>query len=139
MDKSIPRLFLSEVTEDYNPKIDLVLGPWCFLGREDLYPDWTKNSFIDIFENSEAKTRASHECVILAAHLVKITGDRLNVMHSRDYPDNYWWALLIRWALTIVHACWRRWSQINKCIAINRDRQIRVVVDTSHLKNLNEF
>ena len=60
-------------------------------------------------------------------------------MHSRDYPDNYWWALLIRWALTIVHACWRRWSQINKCIAINRDRQIRVVVDTSHLKNLNEF
>ena len=53
--KKRPRLFLSRVDKDYDPDCDFVLGPWCFLGREKIYPDWDKGTFLDAFDDPEEK------------------------------------------------------------------------------------
>ena len=127
--KKSPRLFLSRVDKDYDPDCDFVLGPWCFLGREKKYPDWDKGTFLDAFDGPEEKMQAAGECAKLAAFIVGQLATRLNKSHLRDYPYEYWWTLLIRWSLTLVHAYWRRWIHITKFIEKFGDIPFRVVVD----------
>jgi len=39
------RIILSSIPDDFNPDKDILLGPWCFIGKEHIYPDWENLAF----------------------------------------------------------------------------------------------
>ena len=134
-----PRLFLSRVDDSYRAGVDYVLGPWCFIGREEKFPTWEHISFQDAFENAVSKSIACDECSRLAASIIKILAVDLNQRHQRDYSFEYWWTLLIRPVLTTTQFLWRRWVTINSFIKKTHNEPLIVVVDPRTLDSEWKF
>ena len=44
-DLEMRRLFLGAIDDKFNPERDLAIGPWCFVQRDKVAPDWEKINF----------------------------------------------------------------------------------------------
>ena len=121
-------LYLSAIDADYRVDRDHVLGPWCFIGNEDIAPQWESQTFLEAFESPESIAQASSDCSDLTAYLVAQWGEKLNERHGTNYETSFWSPLLTRWIFHSVGAAWRRWNLIQRFIEINQHEVIRVSV-----------
>ena len=121
------RLFLSQITDDFNPEQDLPLGPWCFLDKEDLYPEWESLPFEpDPFPNSENLAEASRVTCAFANNLVTPLAAHLNQQNGACYSDRFWRLMLLPWLITLVQTSWFNLHCVQQFIEKYKDEQISV-------------
>ena len=90
MKRNMKRLIISTIPEDFDPANDILLGPWCFLGKEKQYPEW--DSFYiepDPFKSSEDIIKASRITADYAKYLVSDLADQLNSTNDVHYSDEF--------------------------------------------------
>jgi hypothetical protein len=133
------RLFLSQVPDDFNPDRDLALGPWCFAGRDDTFPEWEAMSFVDAFETGADLDTAAADCEALAAHLVLRLSRSLNERHGLDAGLPYWWTLTGRWIFHTVTTTWRHWVHLEKFIRDHGEAKLVCPVYTDAQSVMWEF
>ena len=139
------RLYLSTIDSKYRIDNDFVLGPWSFIGKEDIAPQWEDLTFPQAFETPEIVAETSVACSDLTCYLIAQWGEILNRRHGTTYETDFWRPLLTRWILHATSATWRRWNIVERFVEANRTETIRAsVIDTTekvswNFSGLSEF
>jgi putative transferase (TIGR04331 family) len=115
------RLFLSQVDNSFDPAHDAVIGPWCFVGAEDIYPSWHELDFIDVLGTREALDENDVITRHLVWSLIEDWGKKLNQRHHISYSNRYWRFVLISWMLAAVQGFWSRYIHIREFVRIYGD------------------
>ena len=126
-----PRLWLHQVDESFDPRTDAVIGPWCFQGVEDKYPQWIRLSFASRFEDAVEIHQAADVIRIFANALVPQFAERLNHHHGVSYGLEYWRTVLLPWLIFVLPAIYRRYIEIDDFVLKNHQVPYRVAIDVS--------
>ena len=114
---TVRRLFLDRVPDDFDPENDLVLGPSCFIGRENVWPEWDRQAYLDPLEDPDIQWRDWMRTRILANRMCRRMVDDFNLRHGTSYGHRYWRELTILWLLLLIQSAWLRYLQVNAAIA----------------------
>ena len=110
------RLFLDTVPDNFDPELDIAIGPSCFVGREHIWPEWDRHSFDDPLADSDIQWRDWMRTRILANRMSRMIGQDLNRRHGTYYGPRYWRELTLLWLLLLIQSAWLRYLQINRAI-----------------------
>ncbi|CAK0754343.1 hypothetical protein WCLP8_2590002 [uncultured Gammaproteobacteria bacterium] len=105
-------LILDRVEADFDPQRDLVLGPWCFSGREQAHPDWEELDWPEPFASAAERRRATADTDALAHGLLDRLTQEFNHRHEVGYPRQFWQQVLFCWLLHLIHGLWVRYRLV---------------------------
>lgn len=95
-------LVLGAMPEKAEPDTHIAAGPWCFAGREDLFPGWEKRfSFAPepLADASRLPGAARAAQILCVAMISRIA--RLLCPDAGKFPPAYWRILLEPWAVDV--------------------------------------
>lgn len=121
-------LVLTRVGPDFDIARDIPLGPWCFIGTEEQYPDWQELDYIEPFDKPAALSQADTMTRALANQLALKWTDILNARHGRSYSAEYWRTQLILWLVSGAQTTWRRFVHMELLVERYGDQPVRVDV-----------
>lgn len=123
------RLILSSIPADFDPKSDILLGPWCLLDKEHLFSEWEKiNIAVDPLPTTESLVEASNLTCEYASSLIPILTEKLNQINEVNYSIKFWRLMLLPWLILLVQSTWERQCRIKRCIKEYHDHEIEVPV-----------
>ncbi len=93
-------LVLGRMPEDATPETHLAAGPWCFVGREELFPDWEERYTFgpEPLATPEALEAAARQAQTLAVESVPDVAAAL-CPHAAALPRAYWDMALGSWLI----------------------------------------
>jgi len=121
-------LYLAHIDKDFDPETDMALDPWCFVGREDIYPDWQRLDFIDPvpgLEDVEAELAKIRPWLTV---LVRGLTDDLNARHGTAYSQDFWRIMTMTWLSELAQRVWKHYLLIEQVIEKLGDRPMRATV-----------
>ena len=121
------RLILGQIPADFDPRRDLPIAAWCFLGAEDVYAEWEDLAFYDALTDANELARAGDAIRLLANHLLGAWQRDLDRRHGSRHTREYWRILVLPWLLQVCHAVWMRWQVVREFV--DRHRETRLAVD----------
>jgi putative transferase (TIGR04331 family) len=110
------RLCLTSIPDDFNSKNDILLGPWCLIGKEEKYPNW-EDKFVfepDPFSSLEEMALNSERTINFAEIYLYKLSDLLNKINETDYSVKFWRLLVFPWLLALTQTTWERQIRIEK-------------------------
>ena len=116
------RLILDIIPSDFDPRSDVAVAPWCFLGREDVYPEWEDLPFTDVALDHDARARTSANLCRLSNFLLPTWRRRLEETHDLVHDEEYWRILLMPWLLFMCQAIWKRYQIVEAVVGRHQDR-----------------
>lgn len=128
------RLIISAIPDDFDPARDLAVGPWCFVGREEVIPGWEDLPFADPFPTPDDWVAADAMARRLAHALVPQWAERLNHRLGRSYSWRFWRAYLLNWLGVAVPALWSRWRFVEALVEHHRTEPLVVRVMPDHAR-----
>ena len=121
------RLWLASIPEDYDARKDILLGPWCVLGKEHQYTDLSELVFEpDPFTSSEDIIRTAKLTRAFAESYLLILSDQLSNECNTGLSIKSWRFLLMPWLLPLVQITWMKQKLINAVISKYRDDDVLV-------------
>lgn len=126
------RLVLSQVDDNFDVEKDLAFGPWCFIGKEECVPTWTELNFVDALETPELLGKAENITRKLTNKLVRVWGQKLNILHETNHSLIYWRFVLIAWLLTAVQGLWSRY--VHAVAFVERYGEQQLVVELAPIE-----
>ncbi|NVJ91184.1 MAG: hypothetical protein HWE34_05980 [Methylocystaceae bacterium] len=137
------RLYLNTISDDFNSDSDVAAGPWCFSGKEEIWPEWRSYEFCTSFDDVKLRQTHGEATRWLAHQQIKKQATILNELHGLDYPLEFWHRLLINWMLHLVQGSWKLYNIIEQLIAKHGNDEFDVIItDIENLKpiqNTEEF
>lgn len=127
-------LNLNIVTEGFNPKNDVPIGPWCFQDAEHIYPDWDKLDFINPFDTPEEMEEASHQTAALFETFIPDFKTYLNALHGTSFSAFSWRHLLTGWHILLIQVSYVRFLHIKKFIALHKNEKLDVKIAPKNVK-----
>lgn len=110
------RLILSEIPKDFIPEVDIVAGPFCFLGHED-FPGWETQFFDqDPFQTVEQIEKAADESNHYANSILSEFAEYLNCRNKSNYSIQFWRILIFPWLLIFLQTLWERYYRIDNLL-----------------------
>jgi putative transferase (TIGR04331 family) len=107
------KLYFGQVPLDFSPDKDAAFSVNCFLGREEVYPDWEDLPFapvlhdVSLFKKAEAKVRS-----LAYDYLLPKISAELNQKHNKDYDINFWSFVLNPWLFFSLNTYWMLYFQL---------------------------
>ena len=122
------RLIISEISDDFNPDNDILLGLFCLYGKEDIFPKWDSFNIVpDPIQTIDQLRDANEYTIVYANSLMDILADTLNKKYSTDKSIKYWKIILFPWLLHYVQIFWERYQRIQYVKAKYSD--IKLTID----------
>lgn len=123
----VRRIILSAIPDDFNAEKDILMGPWCFIGKEHLYPNWINFEFEpDPFKNIEEISRAAKITTYFAESYMIRLSKLLNEINETDHSVEFWRLIAFPWLLTLVQTTWERQLRVNQLIKKYKDSLIEL-------------
>lgn len=122
------RLILHRIPTDFEPENDIAVGPWCFIGAEDVCSDWEDLPFVEPFSTPDTLAAADLKSRRLANQLAVEWAEALNRRHGRQYSVAYWRTLVILWLVAGVQSTWRRFRHVEELVARHGEEHLTVRV-----------
>ena len=129
------RLWLGEGPDKLDSTKDILLGPWCVLGKEHKYPDLNKIEFapdpivsLEEMRYAESLTRGFAESYLSV--LRKRLNEKIGIKHSKIF----WRIMIMPWLLTVVQITWLKQKLINNFIKVHKQEKIFVELLDNSIK-----
>jgi hypothetical protein len=121
------RLIVGSLPADYDPRGDILMGPWCYWGCEDAHPEWIDHVFPDepfgtIAQWQAAEDLANHWFAVLAPQIGRMLDER----NGTNLGEDFWSYFILPWLLTIVHMFIDRQARVAATVAALRDERMNV-------------
>jgi hypothetical protein len=127
----VRRLVIDKVPPDFHPDTHLAVGQWCFLGAEDVFPQWDLLEFVEPFRSAAERRANSEAARRLAAALLTEFYPELNRRHATDYDRDFWHIVLFNWLLHLVMLSWRVWRHVELLAATTSEEPVEVPLLTA--------
>lgn len=121
-------MHLSTIDDHFDDQRDFALGPHCFLGREDVFPEWQDHLFIEAFPDEASLEIAEKNVRGLVNHLLPGLVDRLNTYHGTAYSIDFWRLIILPWLIELSQRSWVIYTKINNIRAQAGDRPLTVPI-----------
>jgi len=116
------------VPEDFDPRHQIPIGPWCFVDREDASPGWEDLEFHDAVSSGDDVRRHALSARAIAESMVADVATRLNERHQRNHSLEYWRTLLVPWLLALSQVAWKRYLTVTDFVRRHGDESFEVSV-----------
>ena len=119
-------LVLGAMPEGAGPQDCFAAGPWCFAGREDLFPGW-EDRFV--FAPEPLRDPACLEfCAqrALATYVGVLPALAAALRPAGGLPPAYWETLLAPWGVDVARQIVERWTRVTAMIALWGGLPLRV-------------
>ena len=127
-------LIFGPMPEGATPQTHLPAGPWCFSGREQLFPGWdsAEQESLGFFfpadpfaggADMEAYARSANGEII---RLIGVLGEHLNEQRGSSYSPVFWETALTPWLILFVHMLGERQKRVLDLIARYGKEPLRV-------------
>ena len=127
-------LYLTSIEGIFDPRHDIALGPQCFLGNDDVFPEWRELSFAEPFPDEISMVSAEENLRGLVNHLLPEIVERLNTYHSTSYSVDFWRIIIIPWLIELAQKSWTSFVRLRLLIDQHGARPIVVKVDQGDAK-----
>ena len=125
----LKRLIIGEIPDDFDLSSDLLLGPWCIVGKEGRFPDFeTYKFFPDPFSTPEALHKASLETVEYTNSYLPELAAELNLKNGTTHDLVFWRLMLLPWLITVIQTTWERQCRIRKFMDQYQEENISVTL-----------
>lgn len=133
-DVDVGRLILDAIPADFDPRSDVAIAPWCFLDREDVYPEWEDLPFTDVGIDHDDRARTGANLCRLANFLLPTWRRRLEDAHGLAHDEEYWRILLMPWLVFMCQAMWKRYQIVEAMVRRHQDRPyvVEIAEDVEH-------
>lgn len=118
------RLFVGTVPEDFSADRDVALGPWCFLGREHVHPDWTAQDFARWQPGLEERRAAAAPLSLLAESLAHARMAEANGRLGRSLGWPFWRIMLLPLTILATEFVWLRYRAAALALADLHGREL---------------
>jgi hypothetical protein len=111
-------LVFTHMPEDATPETHLAAGPWCFAGREELFPGWEETfSFApEPLATPKAREDAKGLAWALTAQYLPLLAGHFNRERGVDLPAAFWETALMPSALMIAQMLAERWLRVQALV-----------------------
>jgi len=112
------RLVFTQMPEGATPETHLAAGPWCFAGREELFPDWATRFFFapEPLIGHAVRERAKQHAWALTAHYLPLIGEHLNRERGITLPASFWETALMPSMLMLSQMLAERWLRVQALV-----------------------
>ena len=109
---AVRRLIIDRIDSDFDPARDIVLGRWCFVGCEDIAPDWETLPVPEPYDDADDLCAVAAAADALTDRHLAAWAARLNARHGVDYSLAFWRPLLVLWICEVVHFVLSRYRSV---------------------------
>ena len=111
-------LVFTHMPEGATPETHLAAGPWCFAGREELFPGWeARFAFAPEPLGADVdRERAKQHAWALLAHYLPRMGQHLNRERGVDLPAAFWETALMPSMLIVSQMLAERWLRVQALV-----------------------
>jgi putative transferase (TIGR04331 family) len=123
----LKRLILGAIPNDFDAKNDLPIGPFCFINRWKIFPEWETLQFPpDPFQTIESILSVEKEVINSVNGLLYPLIDDLNNRNKSNYSEQFWRIMLIPYLYGITYAFIERKARLIQFINKFKDNKIYV-------------
>lgn len=120
-------LVLGSIPDNFSPSTHLPLGPWCFVGREEVFENWESLDFeLDPFTSPDELDSAAGSTSKYANALVPELAEKLNSINGTGYSTDFWRILVMPYLLSLIQSTWERQVRLREFLVRHKDESLRV-------------
>ncbi|MDR1776461.1 MAG: LIC12162 family protein [Desulfovibrio sp.] len=110
-------LILGAMPEGARPENCFAAGPWCFIGREALFPDWERRFTFapEPLQDPACLRHCAGQALLLYGEVLPALAEELSPGHS--LPPAYWETLLTPWGVDVARQTVERWMRIQAMLS----------------------
>ncbi len=110
------------------PHTHIASGPWCFAGREELFPGWDEAFPLppDPYPSAADMDRAANAANAEMLRLIPIMAERLNAERGIGRGLIFWETALAPWLITSLHSLRERHDRLRGLIRLYADAALTV-------------
>lgn len=125
-------LHLTSIAGRFDKTRDVALGPHCFIGRVDVFPEWGDMVFPEAFDGEAAMEINERNLRGLTNHLLPGLVERLNAYHGTSHSVDFWRILIMPWLVELSQKVWVSFLRLQQVAERYGDRAL--TVNTYHDK-----
>lgn len=111
--KNMRTLIIGQIPDDFSPEHHIPLGPFCFLDREHIYPDWEDIEFEpDPISSPHELYEQDKITVANANRILPELMEILNKQLGTHYSLKYWRIILLPWLFMFIQTTWERHCRV---------------------------
>jgi len=123
----VRRILLSTIPDDFNKEKDILMGPWCFYGKEHIYSNWESLKFEDDpFKNIDEIAHHAKITTDFANAYINKLSNMLNQTNNTNHSVKFWRLITFPWLLTLIQTTWERQCRVNNFIKKYKDMPIEL-------------
>ncbi|MDR3358172.1 MAG: LIC12162 family protein [Desulfovibrio sp.] len=119
-------LVLGAMPEGADPRVCLAAGPWCFAGREEIFPDW-ENRFVfapEPLRDPACLEHCAQQALVIYAEALPALAETL--CPANNLPPAYWETLLAPWGVDVARQIAERRMRVAAMIELWGGLPLRV-------------
>ena len=121
-------LHLTTIDSEFDVTRDIALGPHCFIGRDEVFPEWQSLYFAEPFPDEPTMEITEKNLRGLVNHFLPSLADNLNAYHGTSYSIDFWRILVLPWLIELVQKAWTSYVRLNQIIDQYGDKPLTVKV-----------
>ncbi|MDG2449487.1 MAG: hypothetical protein P8M34_07605, partial [Saprospiraceae bacterium] len=128
-------LIMGQIPDDFNVDKHIALGPFCFLGKENIYPKWEQIKFIpDPFDTPESLFENNKKLVLFTLKIIPELIAFLNKEKCTNKSELFWKPILYPWLYSFLETLWERQNRLINFVNAHKNNEISVRLITSNFK-----
>ncbi len=121
------KLVLGSISHNFNPTIDIPLSPFCFIDKEEIFPDWECLEFSpDPFSDINFLIEAEKKTDSFIFPLISQIANELNKRNDTKFSKKFWEILILPFLYIFVHVVYERQARLEQIIKKYKNERIFV-------------
>ena len=133
------RLIIGSIPENFNVKHDIPISPACFLGKENIYPQFESLNYVHINEGKKIHPTLdeilNNEALFFASKL----SEHFFPLDSKNYTFRFWKSIYYPFLSLTIPYIYTQKLLIEKVVEIYNNEEIHVEVNRKYLNNNFKF
>jgi putative transferase (TIGR04331 family) len=128
-------LILGQIPKDYCPDKYIVVGPSCYIGREDIYYRFEESTIsFDSFITIDELKRIESICSQYTLDLLKRKISFFNKLSDLNLSHKFWKVMLFPWMIYLVQTLYERQIRVTKILHQYGEEKIFVTLVSDNIK-----
>jgi putative transferase (TIGR04331 family) len=124
---NIRTLIIGLIPDDFSPEHHIPLGPFCFLDREHIYPEWEDIEFEpDPISDPHELYEHDKNTVAYANTMLPEVAEIINKRLGTHYSLKFWRIILLPWLLMFIQTTWERHCRVVNFLERHKNETFKV-------------
>lgn len=121
-------LILDQISDNFNPKKHIPITPGCFLGKEEIFPEFEDLEYLRVIENNDDLIYLDKLTSNEALSLVSTVAQKYNKDIYHKYPQQFWKTIYFPFLGLLIPWLYRKQILVKKYLEKYADKNLKVTL-----------